>query len=69
MTKVIMFDHTYIKKYYFNNKEEIDKNDYWIFWGESFYVCVQTLLICSCEHGRIPREKVRGTIRPEINST
>jgi len=54
MTKETVFGHTHIKNYFFNNKEEIDKKDYWIFWRESFYVCVQTLLIWSCDHRKIP---------------
>jgi len=53
MTKEIMFGHTHIKTYFFNTMEEIDKKDDWIFWEKSFYVCVQTLLIWSCDHGRI----------------
>jgi len=30
-TKEIVFGHTHIKKYFFNNKEEIDKKDDYIF--------------------------------------
>jgi len=31
MTKEKVFDHTHIKKYFLNNKEEIDKKNDWIF--------------------------------------
>lgn len=54
MTKEKVFDHTNkIKKN--NNKEEIDKKKKWLNILRRIFLCmcVQTLLIWSCDHGRI----------------
>lgn len=53
MTKEKVFGHTH-KKNYFNNKEEIDKKKWLNILRRIFLcMCVQTLLIWSCDHGRI----------------
>ena len=46
---------THIKKYFFNNMNEIDKKIIEYFKDYLLCVCVQILLIWSCDHGRIPQ--------------
>ena len=66
-TKEKVFGHTHIKNIFLIIRRKLIKKDDWIFWWESFYVCIQTLLIWFCDHERIslpPGTRFGGFFHP-----